>query len=307
VEAAHATGDPVLLSGALDALGAVAAAAGRLGEARAIAARRVTLLKRMDRDDPDAAAEILDALHNAWLSALAVGDLRTALAAAVAIVVDDILGGHPYRPLCKLVPPLVLLGRFTDALRHAEPMWTAWRRSGAPVAAWLAPAAASIAMAYGLEGDDDRFHRWMARAHEAVGPGSNPVLAAHHAGFAAFVAARVAVQRRRRQEADPDVAMPASRGPHDTYAAAATAELAVVTGRPDAAERVAAAEWAGAENRWAAACLERARGRLHGDRAALTRAAEGFARIGALFEHASTQELLNAHHEARPRKIRPGR
>jgi predicted ATPase len=291
VAAARATGDPVLLSGALDALGAVAANAGRLGEARRIAARRVTLLESMDRDDPEAAAEILDVRHNAWLSALEVGDLRAALAAAEAITTDDLLGLHPYRPLCKLVPPLMLLGRFADGLRHAEPMWTAWRRSGAPVAAWLAPAAASIAMAYGVRGDDAGFHRWRARADEATGLG-NPVLAEHHGGFAAFVAARVALHRR--PDADPDLPSTVPPGPLRTYAVAAAAELGVAAGCPDGAERLAAAEWAGAENRWAEACLYRARGRLHGDRAALARAVAGFERIGARFERACTLELLHA-------------
>ncbi|MEV4536564.1 LuxR C-terminal-related transcriptional regulator [Asanoa sp. NPDC049518] len=300
VAAARATGDPVLLSGALDALGAVASNAGRLGETRRIAVRRVALLERMDRDDPEAAAEILDVRHNAWLSALEVGDLRAALEAAETIMTDDLLGIHPYRPLCKVVPPLMLLGRFADGLRHAEPMWTAWRRSGAPVAAWLAPAAASVAMAYGVRGDDTGFHRWLARADQVTGPG-NPMLAERHAGFAAFVAARVALHRW--PDADPDLPSAANPGPFQTYVVAAAAELAVAAGCPDGAERLVAAEWAGAENRWAAACLNRARGRLHGDRAALARAAAGFERIGARFERTCTLELLRETGGMAARKV----
>ncbi|MEV0720859.1 hypothetical protein AB0H87_40545, partial [Asanoa sp. NPDC050611] len=288
VEAARRTGSPVLLSGALDALGAVAAQEGRLGEARRIAGQRVALLAQLDRDDPAAAAEILDVRHSAWLTALAVGDLPAALAAAEAIRADDLLGVHPYRPLAKLVPPLVLLGRFAEALRHAEPMWAAWRRSEAPVAAWLAPAASSIAMACGLRGDDDGFQRWQGRAEQAIGS-ANPKLAAYHSGFAVFTAARVAVHRGPSAE----MVMTDPQGPHATYAVAAAAELAVVAGWSDAASRLAAAEWAGAENRWAAACLDRARGRLSGDRDAFARAAAGFARVDAGFERDRTLDLLN--------------
>jgi hypothetical protein len=55
---------------------------------------------------------------------------------------------------------------------------------------------------------------------------------------------------------------------------------------------LAAAEPAGRENIWAAACLARARGRLHGDRAALEEAVSGWQAIGARFERACTLCLL---------------
>ena len=45
-------------------------------------------------------------------------------------------------------------------------------------------------------------------------------------------------------------------------------------------------------NAWAAACLARARGRLHGDRDALAESVTGWERIGARFERACTLLLL---------------
>jgi hypothetical protein len=292
--AARRTGDPVLVSGALDALGAVAVRAGRFVEAQHIAAERLALLDLMDRDHPDAAAEILDALHHAWLSSLAVGDLPAAHAAAEAIMDDDLLGVHPYRPACKVVPPLILLGRFAEGLRHAEPMWEAWQRSGAPVAAWLAPAAASVALAHGLRGDNEAFRRWRARAERTTGAG-NPVLVRQNAAVFAFVDARLALHRGPPDDAAALVDRAFGdfpRGFHEMYAAAAGAELAVAAHLPDAAERLAAAASAGAQNRWAAACLARARGRLHGDPTALAESVRGWERIGARYERACTLLLL---------------
>jgi hypothetical protein len=81
-------------------------------------------------------------------------------------------------------------------------------------------------------------------------------------------------------------------GRYHAYAVAAHAELAVVAGRPDAAERLAAAAPATAGHAWATACLARATGRLHGDEDALAAAVAGFERIGARFERAATLLLL---------------
>jgi hypothetical protein len=76
------------------------------------------------------------------------------------------------------------------------------------------------------------------------------------------------------------------------YAWAMAAEVAVVARRPAAASRLAAAAPAGEENYWAAACLARAAGRLHGDRGALEESLAGWERIQARFERACTLMLL---------------
>jgi hypothetical protein len=89
------------------------------------------------------------------------------------------------------------------------------------------------------------------------------------------------------------VDLPAVRTPrYHAYAVAAHAELAVVAGRPDAAERLAAAEPVAAGHAWAAACLARAAGRLRGDEDVLVAAVAGFERIGARFDRAATLLLL---------------
>ncbi|SDJ73242.1 ATP-binding protein [Nonomuraea jiangxiensis] len=292
VAAARVTGDPVLISAALDATGTQAIRAGRFRQAYRIARERLALVEEMDRRHPASAAEILDSFHNAWLCAFAAGDLLAALSTAELIAGDELLGAHPYRSAGKLIPPLVLLGRFDEALELAQPMWQAWRRSGTPIAAWLSPAASAVALAHGLRGDHPAYRLWQARAEQALGPG-NPAPAADSMVFAAFVAARVAVHTGE------DVAAPVTRafagsatGWPAAYARAAGAELAVLSGLPDADRRLAAAAETAGENDWAAACLARARGHRYGDAAAYRESLRAWTRIDARFEREHTSDLL---------------
>jgi hypothetical protein len=183
-----------------------------------------------------------------------------------------------------VLPALVLAGDLRWARREAPAMWEGWERAGSPPAVWLPVAAQFAALAAGLCGDAEQATSWNARAAEA---GTANVFHLQHAPLGVFIAARTAVHLGRAVEVPEPVG-----GRYHAYAVAAHAELAVVAGRPDAAERLAAAEPAAAEHAWAAACLARAAGRLHGDQDALTAAVAGFERIGARFERAASLLLL---------------
>jgi len=292
--AARTTGDPVLISGSLDALITISLRAGLSRQAHRLARERLTLLDAMDRNDPYTAAEILDAFHGAWLSALAVGDLPAALSTAQMIAQDELLGSHPYRPASKLIPPLVLMGRFGEAFHHADTMWDAWQRSGAPIAAWIAPAASAVALAHGLLGNNPDCQLWRGRAGRAQGA-RNPAFPYRDASFAAFADIRLMVHTGAVSEPaaliDRALAQ-SSRGWHEAYALAAAAELAVLADLPDAQERLAAAAIAAQENDWAAACIVRAEGRRLGDTSALTESVRRWEHIGARFERDCTLQLL---------------
>ena len=285
VAVAQASGDPVLISGSLDTLSVLSAKAGQLRRAHRLTSERVALLGVMDRDDPYAAAEILSVLHDAWLGALAVGDLPGALEIAQKYRDDDLLGAHQYRPASKLILPLVLMGRFDEAFGQAGLMWDAWQRSGAPIALWVAPAAAATALAHGLLDDSTGFWRWRARAQQAVGPGAPQ---GGKPPFAAFAELRVAIHAGTDDPAALVAAAfaPSPRSWHRPYEQAAAAELAVTAGLPDAEARLQAASAVGKQNDWAAACLARASGRLHRDPAMLAASAERWQRIGADYERA---------------------
>ncbi|GAA0997468.1 hypothetical protein GCM10009555_095110 [Acrocarpospora macrocephala] len=285
VAAARATGDPVLLSAALDASGTLAMRAGRFRQAHLVAGERLAQIDLMDRRHPASAAEILDSFHNAWLCALATGDLSAALATAERIARDDLLGAHPYRAASKLIPPLVLVGRFEEAVEHAEPMWHAWQRSAAPIAAWLSPAASAVALAHGLRGDRSAYRLWRSRAGQTVGA-LDPMV------FATFVDARVAVHTGAVENAPALVSRAfTATGWAAAYARAATAELAVLADLPDAGHWLAVAAETTGENDWAVACLARAHGRSTGT-AALRDSLLGWSRIHARFEHERTALLM---------------
>ncbi|MGW0068095.1 ATP-binding protein [Streptosporangium sandarakinum] len=288
-EAARAAGDPVLVSAALDAVSTAAATAGRLREAYRVTRERLSLLAAMSRDDPRSAPEITDTYNMAATYAVATGDLRTALETARSALEDDLLGGHSYLSESSLVLPLALTGEFDEALRRAAGMWDGWERAGGPVAGWMSPAVAAVALVHGLRGDDHRYRFWRARATQVSGGPRN------HATFAAFADARVAVHSGRFGGAADLVGLVFTdfpQGRYQTYARAAGAELAVAAGLPDAAERLASASAVAGENDWAAACVARAEGRRSGDVAALAASVAGWERVGARFERACTLLLL---------------
>lgn len=115
------------------------------------------------------------------------------------------------------------------------------------------------------------------------------------AAAAAFSDARVAAHTGRYADAPQLVAaalVPFAEKWWMAYAHATGAELAVVAGLPDAAERLAEAGPAAAENDWAAACLTRATARHTGDPQLMAEAVMRWERLGARFEHAVTLLLL---------------
>jgi predicted ATPase/DNA-binding CsgD family transcriptional regulator len=299
--AARRTGDPVLISGALDAAVSAAERVGRLREAHRLNSERARLLSRMPRHDPHCGHEIVDIFHMMTGIAVAVGALPDALVAGLAIGEDDIAGGWPPMTASKPVVPLVLAGRFDEAFAYAERMWQAWLRAGQPAANWMAPATYFLVLAHGLHGDEDGRNRWKDRFAELTAVNRSPRTTPRVAEVIAFADARVALHAGDAGAALTAVAdvIGESRawydGPHwdfGAYTWAVAAEAAVIAGLPSAEGRLTAAQPAGRENDWAAACLARARGRLHGDRGALAESVTGWERIGARFERACTLLLL---------------
>ncbi|NRQ38408.1 hypothetical protein HII36_42265 [Nonomuraea sp. NN258] len=294
--AARRTGDPVLIGGALDCVLSAAARAGDPRTAYRLSWERLDLLPVMDHDDPRAGIEIVDSLHTAAAYAIAVGDLPEALALAWRATRDDFTGNHPALARSKLIPPLALTGDFDAAVRHAEEMWESQARMDRPPGRWMTAALCAVALVHGLRGNAERFASWRARA-AAVG---DLVGSPQHRPLGVFVDARLAVHAGRFETAAELCEQAAAGfrpGFFDRYATAACAELAVVAGLPDAAGLLTAAEPAGRENDWAAACLARAAGRLTGDAAALEASVAGWERIGARFERACTLWLLPARRD----------
>ncbi|MEU4822406.1 LuxR C-terminal-related transcriptional regulator [Actinomadura sp. NPDC023710] len=291
IQAAHETGDPILIQGALDCANVAAARQGRLRKAYRIARERLDLLPTLGRHRPGEGIEKFDLFHSVSMCALAVGDLPGALAiAARATEEDPVNGDYPFVSRLKFLAPLTLSGRFDEAIQLGETAFAEWREAGAPLLAWLSPSVAMLGLAAGLRGDGDG-GRWRARTLEFAGvtePRRSPSLAA----CTAFVEARLAVHTGRTTDAAHLVhnAFEEFTEPwYRAYANAAGAELAVLAGLSDADKRLEQAERIAGENDWAAACAARARGRLTGDRAAIRESIAIWDRIGARFELACTR------------------
>ncbi|MFF4621970.1 ATP-binding protein [Nonomuraea jabiensis] len=302
VEAARECGDVIVLLGALDVLTRAYARAGRMRAVQRICQERLTLIEHLRAHEPSAAAEIVDTFHSAARAELCVGDLPAALAVADRAQREDPIGEHPYLSIPKTIRPLALSGRFPEVFQQAPAMWEAWHQAGSPGSAWMSTAISAAALAHGLAGTGE-FDLWRSRALEMArteDAASSPVLAP----FAAFVDARVAVHTRAYHQAAALVERafaPFTVRWYEAYARAAGAELAVVARLPEAAERVAAAMPYAEQNDWAAACLARTRGILHGDRDALAEAVERWTSIDARFERACTLRLPAGREGSTPR------
>jgi predicted ATPase/DNA-binding CsgD family transcriptional regulator len=293
--AARRAGDPVLISGGLDTAAEAERAAGKYRQAYQLSAERYQLIGHLPRYDVRAGFEISDS--RSITLAVAAGDLPAALSMADPTISDPLAADQPMT-LFRRVIPLALQGYFDAAIADATAMWQAWLRAGAPSGHWMAPAAYAGVLIHGLRGDSDGAYEWRGRAAE---------LAAGRTGrsidlFKAFADSRVALHHGHYDHAAAALAgLGIGERPwydnrkhwdYDAYAWALTAEAAVIAGLPDATQLLAAAAPAAQENLWAAACLARATGRLHGDRAALQESLAGWQRIGSRFERACTLLLL---------------
>jgi hypothetical protein len=187
-------------------------------------------------------------------------------------------------------------------------MWTGWLAAGRPVARWMGSAVYMTGLGAALRGDDDA-DEWLRRADLVLGEDlfGRQSIPARRSAVLTFVLARrdlhdghyaEAAERTRAFEANVgDWYREDSRSWYDAYAWGLDAELAVLTGAADVRERLAAAQPAAKENRWAAACLDRARGRLDHDAVLLERSIVKWEQIEARFERACTLLLLPEREE----------
>ena len=145
---------------------------------------------------------------------------------------------------------------------------------------------AAAVLVCGLRGDTDRVRQWRGHAGELAADGTRRSTDL----FAAFTESRVALHHGHYDQGPPPSPGSASAngpgmttpgtGKYDAYAWALAAEAAVIADLPGASRLLAAAAPAAQENLWAAACLARAHGRVHGDRAALEESLAGWQHIG---------------------------
>ena len=275
--------DPVLISDALDALGAAASFGGRHQEAARLAADRLALLDRMARHDPEVGLEVFDAYHSATEAALAAGDPRAAASVARRSRSDPLYCAVPYHANSRLALALALLGDFDGAIVCAQDARDSWVRSGRPAAGWMANAFFAAALVEGLRGSWSALDEWWVLAGQLSTRSSTNEMPA-------FVALRLELHTGRAAVTllgGEPVFAPGRLG---DYARAVAAELAAARGDLDAVDRVH--DDAFAQNPYAAAFLDRASARLERDPHRIARVLESWARLAARFEQAVTLTML---------------
>ncbi len=303
LDAAERADDPMLVSAALDALGSVHTMGGHLARTYELGVRRLGLLARLPAHQPRAGSEIYDILHMGVENAVSAGEIVYAFRTAQRFD-DDAVVASPLMAQSKLIVPLVLMGRFDEAIARGERTFQTWETVGQPAARWLAPSFYSLVLAHALRGDDLLADEWREIAIELAGEQTRQV---HFqvGGMISFVEARLALHFGRPWPAS--VVPPVERDAwwqirhwyFDAYPWAARAEHAVASRHPDAGECLLAAEAVGRENAWAAGVLYRARARMTGDPADLAAALTTFERLDARYEQACTLALDPARrHEA---------
>jgi hypothetical protein len=109
-----------------------------------------------------------------------------------------VVGRHT--TLGMAIVPLVLQGKFDEALSEAAVMWDSWQREGRPASSWLAPAGYAAVLAHGLRGDEEGCRAWRARVSEITSRG-DPAANRGLAGIAAFADARIALHRGNVEQA----------------------------------------------------------------------------------------------------------
>jgi len=299
--AAERADDPVLISAALDALGSVQVMGGHFAMTNVLGSRRLGLLSRLPPHQPRAGAEIHDILHMAVENAITAGEPSFALETARRFELNELVAAAPLMVESKPVVALVLLGRFDEAVARGRRTRQLWEDAGRPPARWLAPMMYSLVLCHALRGDDLVASGWRTFAGVELAGDQTRNVHFQVAGMATFVEARLSLHFGRWDEsahlvADlPTQANAWSQMRHwyfDAYPWAVAAELAVAAGLPDAAERLTAAAPAAQENRWAAACITRARARLTGDQADLDAALAAWEQLGARYERACTLALI---------------
>ncbi len=281
-------GDPTLISSALDAAASSATYDGRFKEALRYSTERIGLLDRLPRHDPKVGGEVADIYHMASEAAVGAGELGVALASARHSYYDDASQGLPHFAATHLIPPLVLLGEFDEAVQQATVMRRGWERAGEPPAGWMAPSFFAAALVYGLRGDEDDYTTWTELARS--------IALKSLSSYEVYFGCRVALhngavdQARALATIQPTRADPGSL--YDPYREGVQAETAVLTGSDDAEAHLATAQSRTLGNDFVVAQLLRVAGRLHHDETALKESVAAWEAIGARFERACTLVLL---------------
>ncbi|WP_406093468.1 ATP-binding protein [Kitasatospora purpeofusca] len=293
VDLARRTGDPVAESAALDALSGAHSWAGEPFAAAGAARRRVELLALAPRI-PATAHEQVDALAMAAATAIGIGELDRARQWGRQLAEHPLTAEVGHHATSWLLVADAFAGQEEDVLAGGARFLEAWEQGGRPCSFSLGPAAAAVAMVHGLRGDDTARAAWLAVVGRA---GTEEE---HRHGYGAVFDATVLLHRGEAGAALERL----SPAPEEVWKwvswvwlhwyAAVRVEASVLSGHPEARERLAEARATVAGNPVAVAQLDRAQALLDGDPARVRATATAFAAAGCRYQSARSLRLADA-------------
>jgi len=300
LDLARGAGDRLGESAALDMLTSIQLAHGELVEAMHSAVRRTELLTEVPVT-ADSALEFFDAYQMASACSVAAGDLGEGRRLGEGLCDLPFYREEDHLATCRLIVVGLLSGEWDEALELSELFRAGWDRAGRPIASNLGPAPYAAAAIQALRGDDAARGDWMRIVATLTTPGRS--LEMEHVGD--FFEALVLLHRGRAEDAVELMDDPPETFDHHydgmwrAWYSSAWAEAAVLSGVPDAEDRVRSAGLCQGGNPVADAILRRAGGlgrMLASDSAEgredLVAAAADLRTLGARYQWARTLVML---------------
>jgi class 3 adenylate cyclase len=296
LELARKTGDPLLISNALDAAGVTDWYSGRHLDAVGHVRERLELLGGAPPGLPGVARERSDALHMMVESLVQAAEYREALRYAAMAREADLGHGIVYSGWSRAMLPSFFLGLWDDVMEMAGRVREAWMAMARPTSSFMAGAVSMAAAVCGYRGDEAGMADWRAFAEEISRRGQQL------AGIRTFQAD----VRLHHGDAEAAAELLADGEPSFWWRPpflAVRAEAFVLAGRPDADAALTHARETTGENRYAAAVVRRAEAERDDDPDRLREALEIFEEIECPFQVARTRWLLGGEARAPAREI----
>ena len=301
LELARATDDRLAQSAALDQLTSIQLVAGDLGAAAASTILRTELLEDM----PATAMtgfEMFDGLIMATECAIATGDLAGARRLAQRLRDLSFYRRERHIATSRLLVVTVLAGDWDEAAELAAEFGEDWNHAGRPRAGNLVRGAYAVSTMYALRADTDAHERWAEISNALQSPGNSDWTGHVNHFFDALLLLHQGFEERVIAEltAAPEDFTHWYAALWRPWYAALWAEAAVLTGAPDADDRLTRARSAAGGNPIAGALVDRAwavqngalTGTMSAARTGLTDAAAALLEAGCRYQWARTLIML---------------
>jgi predicted ATPase/DNA-binding CsgD family transcriptional regulator len=167
LDLAEASGDPILISSALDAMTVAQMNAAEVTASVASIERRFSVLDGLGMAGPREVIERVDNLLMAADGALRTGDFATSMAHATVLRDIELERGFLHSGLTRVSTAAFFLCDWATCLELAERVRVSWEREGRVRAGWIGTPFACVAAVHGYRGDVDESERWLQLAIDA--------------------------------------------------------------------------------------------------------------------------------------------